>query len=258
MTSVAALAGLLLQMAQNPSPMSDTTRAHGRVVERSVAGRVHGRAVTFGKTNAKSPVILHFHGAPWLVRQEAARRLKNVTVAAIQTGSGSRVYREAFATRKAFEALLAEAEAANRPVILTSFSAGYGAVRAILEHSAGRIDGVVLIDSLHAGYDTERKPASADLELFAAFGEKKPLVITHSEVYPGTYASTTETADWLIARAGARRKAVLRWGPGGMQQISEARRGNLRVLGFAGNSAPDHVDQLHGYATWLRHVKIKR
>ena len=31
----------------------------------------------------------------------------------------------------------------------------------------------------------------------------------------------------------------------GMQQVSEARRGQLRIVGFAGNSAPDHVDQLH-------------
>ena len=258
MTSAALLAGLLLQMPQNPSPMSDTTRAHQRVVQRAVKGRAHGRAMTFGKPNAKTPVILHFHGAPWLIQQEAAKKFKTITVAAIQIGSGSRVYREAFASRETFEALLVETEAANRPVILTSFSAGYGAIRAILEHSKGRIAGVVLIDSLHAGYDPDRKPLAADLELFAAFAEKKPLVITHSEVYPGTYASTTETADWLIARLGAKRKAVLRWGPLGMQQTSEARQGNLRVLGFAGNTAPDHVDQLHGYATWLRHVKIKR
>jgi len=258
MTSAALVAGLLLQIAQNPSPMTDTTRAHTRIEKRAIAGRTHGRAMTFGKPNKNSPVILHFHGAPWLIQQGTARQFKNVTVAAIQIGSGSRVYGEAFATRVSFDELLRESEAANRPVILTSFSAGYGAIRSILSHSSDRIAGIVLIDSLHAGYDANRKPFAADLELFAAFADKKPLIVIHSEVYPGTYASTTETADWLITRLGARRKPVLRWGPGGMQQLSEARRGNFKVLGFAGNTAPDHVDQLHGYTAWFRQIKIRR
>jgi len=30
----------------------------------------------------------------------------------------------------------------------------------------------------------------------------------------------------------------------GSQQIGEARRGKFRLLSFAGNSAPDHVDLL--------------
>jgi hypothetical protein len=30
-----------------------------------------------------------------------------------------------------------------------------------------------------------------------------------------------------------------------MQQLSEARSGKFDLLGYAGNSAPDHIDQLH-------------
>jgi hypothetical protein len=30
-----------------------------------------------------------------------------------------------------------------------------------------------------------------------------------------------------------------------MQQLSEVRVGHLEVRGYAGNSAPDHIDQLH-------------
>jgi hypothetical protein len=30
-----------------------------------------------------------------------------------------------------------------------------------------------------------------------------------------------------------------------MQQLSEATAGKFELLGFAGNSAPDHIDQLH-------------
>jgi hypothetical protein len=36
------------------------------------------------------------------------------------------------------------------------------------------------------------------------------------------------------------------------QQLSEAKAGNLLIIGYAGNSAPDHVDQLHGLPDYLR------
>ena len=69
--------------------------------------------------------------------------------------------------------------------------------------------------------------------------------LRHSEIFPGTFASTTETADWLLAALGLKRTAVLKWGPRRMQQLSEAHSGRFDLLGFAGNSAPDHIDQLH-------------
>ncbi len=36
-----------------------------------------------------------------------------------------------------------------------------------------------------------------------------------------------------------------------MQQLSEVRAGGFELLGFAGNSAPDHVDQLHAMREFL-------
>ena len=35
------------------------------------------------------------------------------------------------------------------------------------------------------------------------------------------------------------------------QMLSDAREGAFRLAGFAGNSAPDHVDQLHALADLL-------
>ena len=83
-------------------------------------------------------------------------------------------------------------------------------------------------------------------------GGTKGGVITHSEIFPGTFASTTETADYLIRKLELKEHAVLKWGPMGMQQLSEARAGRFLILGFAGNSAPDHVDQLHSLPAYLR------
>jgi hypothetical protein len=41
----------------------------------------------------------------------------------------------------------------------------------------------------------------------------------------------------------------------GLQQLIEVRAGKFLLIGYAGNSAPDHVDQLHSlpvYLKWLR------
>ena len=40
----------------------------------------------------------------------------------------------------------------------------------------------------------------------------------------------------------------------GTQQLSEVKRGRLRVIGYAGNSAPDHVDQLHSLSVYLKRL----
>jgi hypothetical protein len=84
---------------------------------------------------------------------------------------------------------------------------------------------------------------------------RKRVMVAHSEIFPGTYASTTETADYLLERLHLARRPVLKWGPMGLQQLSEARAGQFLLVGYAGNSAPDHVDQLHSlpeFLKWLR------
>jgi hypothetical protein len=85
-----------------------------------------------------------------------------------------------------------------------------------------------------------------------AIAGRKRLLVTHSEIFPGTFASTTETADYLVAQLGLKRQPVLRWGPMQTQQLSEVQAGHFRLMGFAGNSAPDHVDQLHSLAAYVK------
>ena len=160
-------------------------------------------------------------------------------------------------------------EAIGRPVAfrrveVSAFSAGYGAVRAVLRDDAfSGIDGVLLLDGLHTSYVPEGRVLfeggrldTTLLDPFVRFARQavmgaKRFVVTHSAIFPGTFASTTETTDYLIEALGLERTPVLRWGPGGMQQLSEVRSGGLHVLGFAGNTAPDHMDHLHGLEAFL-------
>jgi hypothetical protein len=141
-------------------------------------------------------------------------------------------------------------------------------VREILkaEENYQRVDRVLLIDGLHTGYlngkpgPQESELEIAPLEIFLKFAcdavaGRKQMMITHSEIFPGTFASTTETADYVLRELKLVRRPVLRWGPMGTQQLSEVRAGKFLLLGYAGNSAPDHVDQLHALPKLLRMLK---
>ena len=138
-------------------------------------------------------------------------------------------------------------------------------MRAILRdprHFA-QVDAVLLLDGLHTSYVPDGtvlanggKLDEQPLEIFvdfarAAMAGEKRFLITHSEIFPGTFASTTETTDYLIQKLGLHLEPVLKWGPHGMQQLSEARKGRFAILGFAGNSAPDHIDHAQGMPAFL-------
>ena len=264
------------QQPQNPSPMVEHTRSHPRLPEAHPTGRREQLALGTLFLSAKlklkptTPLLIHFHGGTWLPEVAAAR--VNTAVISIQAGSGSGVYAKALADPQRFSQLLKEAEAKAgvqfSSITLSGWSAGYGAIREILKvpENYARVDRVLLIDGLHAGYiggkpgPQESQLETEGLQIFLQFAHdavagKKRMLITHSEIFPGTFASTTETTDWLLKELGLKRKAVVRWGPMQTQQLSETKQGQFHLIGFAGNSAPDHVDQLHSlpeYLRWLR------
>jgi hypothetical protein len=267
----------LLAQQQNPSPMVEHTREHPRIVKSEPAGRREklssGTLFIPAKLQGRKqlPLFIHFHGGDWLP-QVAAAREGHFAVISVQGGTGSTAYAKVFAGGAPFGQMLREASEKTgvrfEPVFLTAWSAGHGAIREILQvpEYYSRVQAVLLIDGFHTGY-VDGKPGPVEsslepdhLEIFLKFARdavegRKKMIVTHSEIFPGTFASTTETADWLVSQLGLKRRAVLRWGPMKTQQLSEVRSGKFRLLGFAGNSAPDHVDEFHGlpeYLRWLR------
>ena len=84
-----------------------------------------------------------------------------------------------------------------------------------------------------------------------AVAARKTFVVTHSEIFPGAYASTTECADYLLSQLALKRHSQLRQGPMGMQQLSAVDAGGFHLRGYAGNSAPDHVDHLQAMPAWF-------
>lgn len=269
--------------------MVDYTRAHERLVRRALGGTTRtfegpaGKPVEMwipdaARSHDTVDVVIHFLGTAWLPEQAVADAAPGAIVVVLNLGAGSGIYDRSFRDPAAFDSLLANVARAMSAgssravtlgrITLSGFSAGHGAVRAILRdprHFA-RVDAVLLLDGMHTSYVPEGKVLAeggtvdtTELVAFAEFaraamrGEKRFLV-THSEIFPGTFASTTETADWLLHAVGLQRTAMLAWGPRGMQQLSDARAGHFEVRGYAGNSAPDHIDQLHSMPEQLAHL----
>ncbi len=277
--------------AQNPSPMTESARRHTRLRQENIAGArlkvdsilpapvelfVPGR----NESKTRLRLLIQFHGASFISERAVVGLKGNAVAASVNLGSGSRVYSDAFRDPRTFPQLLDAVEKglqqrfgtkpAIASVILSSFSAGYGAIRAILSESSNyeRVDDVLLLDGLHAGYTPEGRVLAEggqinqqDLSVFLKLAQdcsrkqsRKRFLITHSEIFPGTFVSTTEASDLILANLGLRRRAELAWGPNGMQLLSSARINHFEVLGFAGNTAPDHIDHLHGMEYFVRRL----
>ena len=273
-TALLTFARLHAQQSQNPSPMVEHTRAHPRLTQQTPPGRrekleLGTLFVPPGMKNG-APVLFFFHGGTWLPEVAGAR--DHVAIVSVQAGSGSATYAKLFENPSRFLSLLEDAESKAGVrfgrVIVGGWSAGCGAVRQILRapEAYARVNAALMIDGIHTDYaggkpgPLESELGKENLEIWTklakdAMAGRKRAVITHSEIFPGTFASTTETADYLLGAVKVTRRAVLKWGPMGLQQLSEARAGKFLLIGYAGNSAPDHVDQLHSLPTYLKWLK---
>lgn len=270
--------------------MVESTRAHTRIpqqeppgVRRTFTGPLDKPVQVFVPASAAQArtvhLVIHFHGASFIPETAVARLGRDYISATVNVGAGSGIYDRTFADPTVYDSLLAvitrEASAAATHAVtvsritLVGFSAGHGAIRAILRDARhfDAVQSVLLLDGLHTSYVPEgtvvEKGGALDernLEVFVRYAQaamkgEKRFLVTHSEIFPGTFASTTETTDYLIRTLGLRRTPVLRWGPGGMQQLSEVRKERFEIMGFAGNSGPDHIDQFHAMPDLLHRLE---
>ncbi len=292
LTVIALFFASLVFAQQNPSPMADQTRAHKRVPQQKYPGlefkifdllpQPVGVFIPQKRQKAKAfDLLLHFHGASYVVHHAAAKYQGALVAATIHLGAGSSVYGNAFDDSTRFQSLVAAIHDSLKQklarsfslqkIILSGFSAGYGAIRKIIssQQNFEAVEAILLLDGIHADYVPERRVLaeggrldSSDVAAFIRFARAaaqknagKQFLITHSEIFPGTFVSTTEATDFVLQNLGMKRQAVLRWGPLGMQQLSAARQHHFSVLGFAGNTAPDHVDHFHALDYFLNKLK---
>ena len=170
----------------------------------------------------------------------------------------SKVYATHFAEGKALQTMLDETSAQLKArgigdgtlkrVTVASFSAGYAAVKECLKQEAlfKRIDALVLSDTIYGGFVDEatRRVNPADMEQFVSYAReavegRKSMLLAHSSE-PTPYASTTETANYLLAQLGlTREKADEDWGDG-MHLNSTAKKGKFVLFGFSMKGEDEH------------------
>lgn len=202
-------------------------------------------------------VMFHFHGHE-AVRKEWVAVMDGAVLASVDLGIGSGAYETAFAQPSVFEQYLASVEAAvarrtgnkkahARNIGLSAWSAGYGAIQQVLRQPLGkRVDSVVLLDGLHAGYvdghfNARQVEGVVEFAKMAAQG-KKFFFFSHSSIIPPGYASTTEAANWLIWEVGGR-PSQTRKRPSevmGLELSSRFDREDFHIRGYLGNDKMDH------------------
>ena len=217
-------------------------------------------------------LMIHFHGHE-PVRKEWVQVMDGAVLVGIDLGLGSGAYEEAFQAPDVFPRLVEAVERAVakkagrktarvRHLGLSSWSAGYGALQHILmqPYAKQRVDSVVLLDGLHCGYSgtaINGQPIFmfTDFAKRAASGETF-MFVSHSSIIPPGYASTTETADYLVHELGGKLRDVRGTGPMGMTLITRYSKGNFHVRGFSGNDKMDHCAQIGEFRDVLRvHIK---
>jgi hypothetical protein len=231
-----------------------------------------GRAVA---SDGSFRLIIHFHGAEPVRRQLAPDGL-DLVIAAVDAGVGSAAYDRAFADPAAYTRLVAavEAEVASvnhlspggaraRSITLSSWSAGYGAIAQILPRRDGRIDAVVLLDSLYAGYTDDRRSLDrARLAPFLAAAREAraggpTLFLAHTEIPTPGYGSTAEVASFLLAELGVSASPVDEpVAPGSYPLRRMYEEGRLWIRGYAGADRDAHCAQLHLLPGVLREMVL--
>jgi hypothetical protein len=202
-------------------------------------------------------LVVHLHGDE-PVRRELIESGQPLVLLAITLGPAES-YAPLFTGSQAYRATIAEVEQTvskrfgremhARKVVLSAWSAGFVGVAAAVSNEAGRAaDAVILIDGLHAPRK-DRAAFEAQLDPFlkyarlAAAGERF-MFISHSSIDPPDFASTTESAHYLIQRLDGHPEAVRRQDAFGLELVELFSRGNLHIRGYAGNDKADHCAQL--------------
>lgn len=222
-------------------------------------------------------ILFHFHAGQMAEAEWRASGLRAVVVSAA-FGNGSGPYNAAFADPARFSRMTNEVLRAlgrehqrtftARRLGIVAFSAGFGAPQKILAvpDLFERVDTLILLDGMHAGYKQERASRSVDmrpLSMFARFAEeatsgRKLMVVTHSAIVPPDFASTRETVAAMLEGLGIAPERAPRTAWRGMRLELEAHRGDLHVRGFGGGGPNDHMDHLHLVGEMVRRYLVPR
>ncbi len=204
-------------------------------------------------------LLLHFHGGE-PVRRMLAPEGFPLVIASVDAGVGSAAYERAMSEEGSFDKLVASVErevaavntmagARAKTIVLSSWSAGYGAVGQVLAKRRERVSAVVLLDSLYAGYlPGKRALEHGQLALYTDLAREAArgnflLHLVFTDIQTPTYASTSEVASFLLRELGARPTELdAVFGEALYRSYDE---GKLSIRGYRGADRDAHCAALH-------------
>ena len=221
-------------------------------------------------------LLVFFHGHPQVVCSNLMWSGKAVPVVVVNYSGLSAAYAGPFRDTNRFREMIVEArqklnERAVRPLepgrlAVASFSAGFGAVREILRQPGyfQQITDLVLADTLYAGYTTNagrRIVTPTHIEDFVRFARRAAageavMVLTHSQLVPGSYASTVETADAILEALDLPRVPVSGTDATSMTLLSTAKKGGFMLRSYEGTTGPEHMYHLRRVGVALRDTSL--
>jgi hypothetical protein len=246
----------------------------------NVADNFHvanGQVLVCWKQNLQpsTHLLVHFHGAAETVMKAFQRSRIDAILVVVNFSGLSSAYAKPFERDEGlFDTIVVKGTEAAwgkaspqttqmQRVYVSTFSAGYGAVREILktQRHFDRIDAIFAADSIYAGLQdssTHRRVNQQHMRDFLKFAQqaaqgKKTLIVSHSSQQT-TYASTTETADYLLDGLHAKRRLDTSIRTATLQQASHASNGMFTVWGFEGETGQDHMQHLHNIDVLWNHL----
>ena len=220
-------------------------------------------------------VLVHFHGDPQTYWNNAKYANLNTVIVTVNYSGLSSAYATPFSDSTLFQSLLDEAltKVRAQPTVpdnlawdklgVSSFSAGYGAVREILKSSAYRneIDTLLAADSLYAttaGDGTPLDSQMADYKTFAQAAKNgtKTFIYSHSQVPTSGYESTVECADELMQFLGVTPASINTNGLGTLNFYRTAQTGNFKLWGATGSDGDSHLEHLRYAGEFLDDMSL--
>lgn len=225
-------------------------------------------------------LVVHFHGDPQTFRNNAAYAKLNAVVLTINYSGLSSAYSTPFSNAtsptlfqsvmdEALTKVRAEADFADSAswdhIAVSSFSAGYGAVREILKNATYRnaIDSLLAADSLYATTAGDLTPLDSqmvDYKTFAAMAKngQKTFLYSHSQVLTYTYENTGECGDELMQSLGITASAYNVNGLGDLDFYRHAKSGNFELWGALGADGDSHLEHLRYIGEFLEELPLAK
>lgn len=274
---ILAAALLAPALAAQPAVAQLPTASGKQIAMSNAAWKLFIPSTYHQRPGAVADLLVHFHGDSQTYWNNAKYANLNALIVTVNYNGLSSAYSTPFSNASLFQSIIDEAltKARAEPNIpdalawdklgVSSFSAGYGAVREILKSTTYRneVDALLAADSLYATTAGDQTPLDSqmvDYKTFATLAKngQKTFIYSHSLVPTYTYESTQECGDELLQHLGLAASAYNVNGLGDLDFYRRAESGNFRLYGALGSDGDSHLEHLRWIGEFLEELPLAK